>query len=139
MAKQEKGTLTAKQKLFCEKMVEFNHKQINAYMAAYPDASYDTAKAQAWKLMRMDKVVNYINQLEEEALRQAGVTPARIANELARQAFADLDLDSGLTYQVKQNAIKMLQTQFGLDKKVIDAKVDTIIKVDIEDDTTESE
>lgn len=89
--------------------------------------------------MRMEKVVNYINQLEEEALRQAGVTPARIANELARQAFADLDPDSGLTYQVKQNAIKMLQAQFGLDKKVIDAKVDTIIKVDIEDDTTESE
>ena len=41
--------------------------------------------------MKQEKILNYINALEEEALRQAGITPARIANELGAQAFGELD------------------------------------------------
>lgn len=131
---QEKGALTAKQKRFCELMVENNHQQYKSYLEAF-GCSLNTAKTQGAKLMKQDKIVNYINKLEEEALRQAGITPARIANELGKMAFAEVDNESGLTYQVKQNALKQLREQFGLDKKVIEADIKTtVIDINIEDE-----
>lgn len=128
-----KDKLTAKQKAFCEAMIRNNHNQTKSYMEAYPDTTPEGANKSGNRLMRQEKIVNYINALEEEALRQAGITPARIANELAKQAYAELDPDNGLTYQVKQNAMKMLMSMYGLDKKVVEASI-TTIKVGLEDD-----
>ena len=129
------GKLTGKQKKFCEAMIELNHNQTQSYLKAYECSNYETAHKNAMRLMKNPKIIEYINQLEEEALRQAGVTPARIANELAKMAFAEPDPDKGITQSTKQNAIKLLQTQFGLDKKVIEGDIKTtVINVGILDD-----
>ncbi|MBO7734886.1 MAG: hypothetical protein J6S67_20160 [Methanobrevibacter sp.] len=58
---------------------------------------------------------------------------------IAEVAFAPIDNDNGLTYGIKKEYFTLLQRQMGLDKQVIDAKVDTVIKVDIEDDEPTSE
>lgn len=126
--------LTAKQKKFCEAMITYNHNARKAFREAYPDASEGTVDTEPYKLMKQDKIINYINQLEEEALKQAGITPARIANEIGKMAFAEVDNDAGLTYAVKQNAIKLLMTQFGLDKKVIEGDIKTtVIDINVEE------
>ena len=108
-------------------MIKNNHNQYLSYKEAFPDANESTCRKNGARLMKEDKIVNRINYLEEQALKQAGITPARIANELAKQAFADYDPDNGITYQVKQNAMKLLQTQFGLDKKVIEGEIKTVV------------
>lgn len=128
------GKLTAKQEAFCQAMIKYNHNQYLSYKEAFPDANETTCRTNGNRLMKKDAILKRICELEEEAWKQACITPARIARELGKMAFADVDNEAGLTYSVKQNAIKMLQTQYGLDKKVIDAKVDTTIRVDIEDE-----
>ena len=138
MPRGKRDALTSNQKKFCEEYVK-TYRKMDSYRIAYPNASDATVSRNTNKLFQNPRVLEYIQQLQDEALRQACITPARIANELGKMAFAEVDNEAGLTYAVKQNAIKLLQSQYGLDKKVIDAKVDTIIKVDIEDDTAEGE
>ena len=112
--------LTAKQKAFCEAMVELNHNQMASYRKAFPDANDRTVQSNANRLMKKDEIIEYINALEKEAWKQAGITPERIAKELAKMAFAEIDENNTAT--TKQNAMKLLQIQMGLDKKVIEAK-----------------
>lgn len=135
MGKVQKDELTAKQKAFCEAMIRNNHNVMKSYAEAYPNASAGTNRRNSYKMMKQEKILNYINALEEEALRQAGITPARIANELGAQAFGELDPDNGLTYQVKQNAMKLLMSMYGLEKKVVEADIKTtVIDVNIEEE-----
>lgn len=112
--------LTAKQKAFCEAMVELNHNQMASYRKAFPDANDRTVQSNANRLMKKDEIIEYINALEKEAWKQAGITPERIAKELAKMAFAEIDENNTAT--TKQNAMKLLQIQMGLDKKIIEAK-----------------
>lgn len=56
--------LTAKQRKFCEEYVKcYNTTQ--AYLVAYPNATYDTAKANAYRLLRDERIKNYLTLLEK--------------------------------------------------------------------------
>ena len=126
--------MTKKQEAFCQEYVKNGHSQRNAYLVAF-DGVPENAGRNASKLMRVPGIIERITELEEEAWKQACITPAKIARELAEQAFSPVDNEKGLTYAVKQNAIKMLQTQMGLDVRKLEAKVEVNnINIDIEDE-----
>ena len=129
-----KKALTKKQEAFCQEYAKNGHSQRNAYLVAF-DGVPENAGRNASKLMRVPGIIERITELEEEAWKQACITPAKIARELAEQAFSPVDNEKGLTYAVKQNAIKMLQTQMGLDVRKLEAKVEVNnINIDIEDE-----
>lgn len=135
MPRTMKDKLTKKQEAFCQAMVRNNHNQTLSYMEAYPDAKPISASGNASKLMKNPLIIDRVCELEEEAWRQACITPAKILTELAQQAFSPVDNEAGLTYGVKQNAIKLLQTQLGLDVKRLEAKLEVNnININIEDD-----
>lgn len=128
------GKLTAKQEAFCQAMIKNNHNQYLSYKEAFPDANETTCRTNGNRLMKKDAILKRICELEEEAWKQACITPAKIARELAEQAFSPVDNESGLTYGVKQNAIKLLQQQMGLQVQKIEAEVKTtVIDVNIEE------
>lgn len=127
--------LTAKQKLFCENYVSNGYKLQKAYMDAYPDANAATANKEAWKLMKKEPINALIRDLQHERFEALHISADKIAEELNRIAFYDEDA----TNSDKMKALDLLQKQMGLQTQKVEAKVDTVIKVDIEDDTTESE
>jgi phage terminase small subunit len=125
--------LTKKQLNFCQAYVENGHNKVQAYLAAY-DASYETARVKAYLMMKDQRILNRVAELEEEAWKQACITPAKMARELASQAFGEINQETGLTYSVKQKAMELLQKQLGLQVQKVEAEVkNTVIKVDIDD------
>lgn len=129
--------LTKKMKSFCEEYVANGCQATEAYKTLFPEEPNARTKANA--LAHNPRCQEYIGYLLDEAWKAASVTPSRMLKEIAKIAFADVDNENGLTYGVKKDYFTLLQRQMGLDRQVIDAKVDTTIRVDIEDDNAESE
>ena len=129
--------LTPKMKAICEEYVANGCHSEEAYRTLYGDVP--NVRTKASQMLRNPRNQEYISYLLDEAWKAATVTPSRMLKEIAKIAFADVDNDNGLTYGVKRDYFNLLQRQMGLDRQVIDAKVDTTIRVDIEDDTFESE
>lgn len=129
--------LTPKMKQFCEAFVENGCHQQEAYRTVFGDVP--NVRSKASQLARNPRCQEYIGFLLDEAWKAAAVTPSRMLKAIAEVAFAPIDNDNGLTYGIKKEYFTLLQRQMGLDKQVIDAKVDTVIKVDIEDDEPTSE
>ena len=134
----EEKKLTAKQRLFCENYVANGYKLQKAYMDAYPDANPATANKEAWKLMKREPIHALIDELQHERFEALHISADKIAAKLAEMAFADKN-DEVYTPAIAAKALDMLQKQLGLQSQKIDAKVDTFIKVDIEDDKPTSE
>lgn len=129
--------LTAKMKAYCEEFVANGCHSQQAYRTVFGDGENVRQKANI--LHRNPRCQEYITYLLDEAWKAAAVTPSRMLKEIAEIAFSPVDNENGLTYGVKKDYFTLLQRQMGLDKQVIDAKVDTVIKVDIEDDEPTSE
>lgn len=126
--------LTSKEKAFAEEYVSNGYKVVDAYLKAYPNAGLNTAKADAWKVLKRDRVKEYITELQQEAFDRQCITAERIAAELAEIAFAEKG-DETYTTNFKLKAIELLQKQFGLQQQKIDANVNTtVITVTIEED-----
>lgn len=122
------GTLTKAQKEFCERLLVNGYNYTEAYSYTHPNANYSTCSKAAYKYGKKEEIQEYIAQLQEEALKRAAVSPARVAKRLAEIAFADKEDETyTITHQLK--AMELLQKQLGLDKKVIDAKVDAAVMI----------
>ena len=82
--------MTPAQKRFCEEyMIDLN--ATRAYKIAYPSCKKDeTANANSSRLLRNDKVKEYIEIKQKELEEKSGVTQQRIIDELAKIAFADI-------------------------------------------------
>ena len=121
--------LTAKQKLYCQELVANGHKQQAAYMSAYPDASPATANVESSKLMKRDTIKDYIKELQHDRFEALNISADRIACELAKMAFADLD-DTNTTAS-KARALDLLQKQLGLQTQKVQASTEQSIKISI--------
>lgn len=119
--------LTKGQKRFCERVIENGFNRTEAYLYAY-GCSEETANTNANKLMKMPKVLEYIEALQEQALREACITPARLAKELGKIAFNPEEKTTD-----RLRAVELLQKQYGLQKQVFDVN-ERIITVDIIDE-----
>lgn len=82
--------MTPAQKRFCDEyLIDLN--ATRAYKIAYPSCKKDeTANANSSRLLRNDKVKEYIEIKQKELEEKSGVTQQRIIDELAKIAFADI-------------------------------------------------
>lgn len=123
--------LTAKEKAFCEAYVEcYDIKK--AYLKAYNTSNIDTARTNGSQVLKRQRVKNYIAQLQKEAFERAMITPERIANKLADIAFAEKG-DKEYDAKAQLKALDLLQKQMSLQNQNINANVETVIKINIEE------
>lgn len=128
MPRKVEGSLTKAQQTFCQRLVENGYQYREAYSYAYPNANKETAHRNSYRLGKKPEIQAYIAQLQEEALKMAAISPARMARKLGEIAFADKD-DEIYTTKDKLKAMELLQKQMGLDKKIINAKVEAAVQI----------
>ena len=125
------GTLTKKEKAFCEEYVANGGNASRAYFAAY-DTSIENARKAYCKVFRKPEVKEYIKQLQKQAFDNACINAERVALRLADIAFAEKgDEVYNTTAQLK--ALDLLQKQLGLQRQHIEADVNTDINITIEE------
>lgn len=81
--------MTDAQKRFCDEyLIDLN--ATKAYKVAYPNCKKDeTASSNGSRLLRNDKIKEYISQRQKELEKKTGVTQQRIIDELAGIAFSN--------------------------------------------------
>lgn len=118
------------QKRFCECYIANRYNGTQAYLEAYPDASYDTARINASKLLKRDDVLDYIKELQQAAVKEYGDMAALIAKELVDDInYRDIEGNRSPGWQ---KSVDLLSKNLGLQKQDISVK-STTITVDIED------
>lgn len=123
--------LTPKEKAFCDEYVLNGGNATRAYQKAY-QCELSTANKDAWRVMKRERVKNYITALQKEAFSAACISAERVALKLADIAFADKgDTDYNATAQLK--ALDLLQKQLGLQKQKLEADVNSDINIVIEE------
>lgn len=130
-------TLTANQRRFCEEYVQC-YSATRAYIRAYtregytPD--YDVAKSQGYKFLRSPVVMEYIKELQHEALARYGDLSELIARELMDDII-ERDKD-GKHNSAWHKSVDLLQKQLGLQSTKVSADVNAkeVIDVKISDD-----
>ena len=124
------GTLTLKEKAFCEEYVANGGNASRAYFAAY-DTTMENARKEYCKVFRKPEVKAYIKALQKEAFSAACISAERVALRLSDIAFADKD-DEYYTVSAQLKALDLLQKQLGLQKQHIDADLHSEINITIE-------
>lgn len=128
--------LNKSEKTFCEQYVANGYHATSAYLAAYPNCSYNSAKQGACRKLKKQEVLDYIAELQKEAFKANCISAERIALELANMAF---EQDANVvSHPNKLKALDLLQKQMGLQQKKVDASIDApSIKITIGPDDVE--
>lgn len=131
MMARKDGTLTKKERDFCEEYVRNGGNASRAYYFAY-DTSIENARKEYCKVFRKPAVKEYIRNLQKVAFENACITAERVALKLSDIAFADKEDELyNVTAQLK--ALDLLQKQLGLQKQKLEAEVNTEINIVIEE------
>lgn len=124
------GTLTLKEKTFCEEYVANGGNASRAYFAAY-DTTIENARKEYCKVFRKPEVKAYIKALQKEAFDAACISAEKVALKLNEIAFAEKgDKDYNTTAQLK--ALELIQKQLGITNNKIEAEVRNDIHITIE-------
>lgn len=124
------GTLTLKEKAFCEEYVANGGNASRAYFAAY-DTTIENARKEYCKVFRKPEVKAYIKALQKEAFSAACISAERVALRLSDIAFADKD-DEYYTVRAQLKALELLQKQLGITNNKIEAEIRNDIHITIE-------
>ena len=111
--------LNEKQRKFCELYVSNGYKQGEAYLEAYGLTDMDSARAGACRILKNQKIRQYITQLQKEAFEAQCINAERVATKLAEIAFADKS-DQYYTAPNQLKALDLLQKQLGLQNQKIE-------------------
>lgn len=111
--------LNEKQRKFCELYVSNGYKQGEAYLEAYGLTDMDSARAGACRILKNQKIREYITQLQKEAFEAQCINAERVATKLAEIAFADKS-DQYYTAPNQLKALDLLQKQLGLQNQKIE-------------------
>ena len=88
--------------------------------------------------MKKPEAIAYMKEIQKERFDALGVTAERIASELAKIAFAEVDQDN--SNQTKMRALELLQKQMGLQVQKVDQKIEApAIKITIVGDESDVE
>ena len=119
---------TEKQQKFCEEYITSGNATV-AYLRAYPNAQYNTANAEAPKLLKKPHIKEYLEWLRE---RVKAPTVADIQECL--ELLTDV-MRNGDTNGVKLKAAELRLKTLGafIDKKKIEVDKPTVIKVSVTD------
>lgn len=126
--------ITYKMEQFCREYVANGYKGGAAYKAAYNCHSDNSARVNAWQLLKRPEIKAYIRMLQKEQYEALSISAERIATELAEMAFANKG-DEHYTATVKLKALDLLQKQLGLQQSKVKAEVEAAqdIAVTIDD------
>ena len=124
------GTLTKKEKAFCEEFVANGGNASKAYFAAY-DTTIENARKLYCKVYRKPEVKAYIKALQKVEFEAACITAERVGMKLAEIAFADKH-DEAYNATAQLKALDLLQKQLGLQTHRVEAEVKTDIEITIE-------
>lgn len=102
--------LTPKQKLFAEEYCKDRNGKQAAIRAGYAERS---AEMQASRLLRNDKVSDYVQQSIKVASEANQVTAESVIKELSRGAFAELDIND-MKWSDKMKCLELLCKNLGL-------------------------
>lgn len=95
--------LTNQQKLFCQEYLKLGMNATQAYMKVYKTCKKEeTAMANASRLLRNDKVKEYIEELQSKVEEKAIVSIEDIVKELTAIAFTDRTKISKMVTKEKQ-------------------------------------
>ena len=111
--------LNEKQRKFCELYVSNGYKQTEAYQEAYGLDNRESIWASSSRLLKNDRVREYIRELQKEAFEAQCINAERVATKLAEVAFADKD-DQYYTPSNQLKALDLLQKQLGLQNQKIE-------------------
>lgn len=123
--------LTAKQREFCEEYVA-TYNTVQTYLKVFDTVDYKTASRNGIKLLKKPEILEYIKQLQKEAIERAAVSAEKYIKELDRMAF-----DYQKTSEAgRLRAIELLSKMEGFNAPdKVEAKVaTTTITVGFEDD-----
>ena len=111
--------LNEKQRRFCELYVSNGYKQTEAYQEAYGLDNRESIRARSIRLLKKDRVRQYIKELQKEAFEAQCIKAERVATKLAEIAFAQKD-DQYYTAPNQLKALDLLQKQLGLQNQKIE-------------------
>ena len=115
--------ITKKQEKFAQEYVkDFNG--VQAYLRAFPDTEYDTAKTLANRWLKNPEIKEYINKLIDVYVKEE-VNPNRIILELKEIAF-----DRSKPLSERNKALSMLMKIYGMENVNVNANIRTVEIVD---------
>jgi hypothetical protein len=125
--------VTGAQKKFIARYIENDFRNATAaYQAAYPEASYDTARANATKLLAKTSIQEYLSAAVAEALGREKLTlEKRLFDYWMKRAFYDVtkivDLNGNLVITEAELRKRGLDACIDSVNKKIDAQGNTIV------------
>lgn len=124
--------LTEKQQKFCELYVT-NYNAAKSYAEAFQRDNDCTSRTNASRLLKEEKIQNYIKRLQDERVKRWGDISKILLDELMEDVcYRDEDEKHNGSWQ---KSVDLLQKQLGLTTQKIDANVNTPnIKVVIGDE-----
>ena len=128
--------LNEKQRRFCELYVSNGYKQTEAYQEAYGLDNRESIWASSSRLLKNDRVREYIKELQKEAFEAQCINAERVATKLAEIAFADKS-DQYYTAPNQLKALDLLQKQLGLQNSKIEVNGEQKIIINIGEDEDE--
>lgn len=85
----DESKITNKNKLFCEEYI-FDWNGSRAYKAAYPNVKDSTARTQASLLLTNPNILAYIEEMQDDLQKHAGVSRLRNLLELKKMAYSNM-------------------------------------------------
>lgn len=125
-----KGTLTEKQKLFCENYIANGFNALKAYEDAFGVKKNKSKPSYPYTLLANENVKEYIKARRQEIYDSLNIDAIRIIQELADMAFAAKD-DAIYVPTVKLRALEQLSKNLGLQTQKIETK--DVIEVSLEE------
>lgn len=124
----EELELTEKQKAFCREYI-FDWNATRSYRAAYPDTTNDnSAAASSSALLRNPKIQKYIEDIQKDLEKMAGISRLKVMNEHIKMAFSSIAHLHNTWIERKE--FETLTE----DKKACIAEIDTKIRTEYEYD-----
>lgn len=128
MSGTRKGVLAPKDRKFVEEYFkDYNKTAAYKRFANNPDMTDDAAYNAAYKILKKDACIEYLHQLQDEALRQSGLNATYILNGL-REIYED----PTSTKTEKMKAADLMSKNMGLQTQKIELDKAIEIKVGIE-------
>lgn len=85
----EESTLTEKNKIFCREYI-FDWNGSRAYKIAYPEITEDAARVGASRLLTNDNIKEYIELIQGDLEKLAGISRIKVISEHMKLAFSSI-------------------------------------------------
>ena len=80
--------LTKQQKLFCEEYIK-DYNGTAAYLRSHPKANENTARSDAYKLLKREDIIEYIHVLQAEIVKISAISANKILKELDKIVMSE--------------------------------------------------